>query len=225
MTNPLAVTKHQDIRPGIATAICAQRKWFLSQHGGFVNFHAQFFRRPNFLRARPGTLQMGKAPMTLDDVLRRKSGRLKMTIDVAGENKIAIALGTCPLTQKMKPCVGLGFAVQMEAMTIKAPGAPRIFVEPTRICQIVKRQSQLFEWWIGAPKPGVSTKIRQAGIDSHSGASRNRKGVTFSNYVCRYVKNVRQRLHLSFRMSFIRALNSTPLARKSYIRFCIQDLE
>src|SRR5438132_13040468 len=102
---------------------------------------------------------------------------LKMPVDIGGKDEGAGGHSLRPGKHDLKACVWLRGAVEIQTMSVKAPGQRRISREPARVRDRHEVQAELFIRRIGAPKSLRAAKIRQTRVDSHAGAGADQKSV------------------------------------------------
>ena len=78
------------------------------------------------MAARGQALQIVNRAVAFLDGSLVKSGFLKLSIDIACENRIPVQHGITPALQNLKPIMRLGCPVQIQAMPVKAPCAHRL---------------------------------------------------------------------------------------------------
>ena len=69
----------------------------------------------------------------------------------------------------------------MKAVSKEAPRQMRISAEPVRIRHLLESEIKLLKRWIRPPKAVNATKVRQSGIDAHSGARADQQSVSLAD--------------------------------------------
>ena len=84
-----------------------------------VNFDPQVRReRPNLLSALIHALEMQERAMAFGDRILRKTGSLKMSVGVGGEDEGGQVLFPCPFEKKRESVVRFGHAVEIEPVPV-----------------------------------------------------------------------------------------------------------
>eukprot|EP01136_Pigoraptor_vietnamica_P028151 Opistho-1_new@85360 len=174
MLNPRAVSEHQDIGPGQRAAARAKRQLFappptrggidLGQHAGGV---------PHEIGAGAGALEPVDGAVALEHVLLGEAGALELAVDVAGEDEGAPRQPLGPPAQDREAVMRNGLPVQRQAVTIEAPGEPRVGAERAGRGDLGEVHRGPAQCRIGLPAAGVAAEVRQAAVDAHAGAGGN----------------------------------------------------
>ena len=148
--------------------------------GFLVHFDPQVRgERPNLLPALIHALEMQERTMAFGDRILGETGSLEMSVDVGGEDKDGEVVFANPFEQKRESTVGVGFAIKIEPVPIKAPSQSGGFPEPTRVGHLFELDPELGQGRVGFPKSRGASKIRQSRIDPHSRPRANQEGFRF----------------------------------------------
>jgi hypothetical protein len=99
----------------------------------------------------------------LIDEIRVESRRLKLPVHIGREDEMTF-LFFRPTPEDFETLVRLGRAIEVETVTIEAPGQVWIGVESLGIGHLHEMEAQLSVRWIGLPESFLAPKIRQPGI-------------------------------------------------------------
>ena len=86
--------------------------------------------------------------------------------------------------QQIKPFVGCGVPVEIQAMPVESPRQARLAAEGFRVRHVLESQATLAEGRVGLPETLRSAKVRQAGIDPHAGAGGDDNSVRAGDGIC-----------------------------------------
>ena len=129
---PFPIGKHENIGAGQTSATRAGGQGIEGVKGFLVHFDPQVRReRPNLLSALIHALEVQEGAMAFGDRILGETGSLKMSVDVGGEDKGGQVLFADPFEQKGESAVGVGFAIKIEPVSVKAPSQSGGFPEPT----------------------------------------------------------------------------------------------
>ena len=100
--------------------------------------------------------------MAFVDGVRVEAGFLKLAIHVAGEPRVPVVHGLTPVLEDLEPDMGLGLAVEVEPVPIKAPGRCRMGAEGRRAGDAVEVHLLPAQSRIGLPEARLAPKARQS---------------------------------------------------------------
>ena len=86
------------------------------------------------------------------------------------KTKKALWCRYAPFTEDREPFVGLRLAVELESVTVEAPGHLGSLHEGDRSGCVNETQPRRPQCGVSFPKAFVASEIGKAGIDTHSGA-------------------------------------------------------
>src|SRR5436190_13473947 len=118
--------------------------------------------------------------MHLDDALGLEAGALEMAIDIRGVDKRAMLHPRRPSAQDRKASVRGCIPIEIEAMSIEAPGQLRGIAEPAWAGQGDEVKAELRVRRIRVPEPVIAAEIRHSGIDAHARAGADQQRVRAS---------------------------------------------
>src|SRR5579864_2738994 len=104
--NPVVVAEHQDVGARKGAAVRADRYVIDQLAGRCVDHGLKRFRRPHGVGADLRALENVNGPMAFGDPLIRKSGLLKLTVDVTGEHRCAVPHALRPTARSEERRVG-----------------------------------------------------------------------------------------------------------------------
>ncbi len=76
--------------------------------------------------------------MTLHNALGRKTGLLKMPIDIGREHPAAVRFSGTKLQEIIEASMRVGASIEIEAMSIEGPREMRIALKPGRIRHLLE---------------------------------------------------------------------------------------
>ncbi len=136
--NPVPVAEHQDIgsrhRPASGTA--RQRRQQAAIR--LVDVYAQVIGRPKVTAARVGTLEPVNRAVALHNPFIRETGLLEMTVHVAREHEGAALHPLSPCAEDAVAAVWNCASVEIEPVSVEAPGALRVMAKRDRVGDILE---------------------------------------------------------------------------------------
>lgn len=93
-----------------------------------------------------------------------------------------------PFTEDLKTRVRLRGAIEVQPMAVEAPGQRRIVLEPVRIGEGLKSQTQPGVRRIRLPESLGAPEVRQAGVHAHAGAGPDEQCIGRGNRICRFLQ-------------------------------------
>ncbi len=127
--------------------------------------------------------------MDFHDLVCGKTRALKMSIDIRSEHKSPLFHLFCPPAEDLKSGMRLRLAIQVQAMSIEAPGQGRIISKPTRIGQGNEIEAEFLVRRIGLPKALIAPEVRQTRIDSHAGAGADQESLSAQDHFRRVLQS------------------------------------
>ena len=175
--DPAPVAEHQDIGPRQPATGRAMR-WLIAQAAvAGVDFRLEIGGGPDSVAAPGRTLQVMDGAMHFADALGGETGLLELAVDVAGEYLGAVFFAGGELKQQAETGVRCSAPIEVEAVTVEAPGEPRVVLEGGGVGDRLEVDAGLAEGRIDAPETARPAKVRQAGIDAHAGAGGDQQRV------------------------------------------------
>ena len=104
--------------------------------------------------------------MALHNPLRRETGRVKVAVNIAGEDEAAQPTAFAPTPQNLEAGMRRGGAIEVQAMPEKSPGLLRVTAEPDGIGHFLEPPAA--KGRVRPPKALGTAKVGQSRIDSHA---------------------------------------------------------
>ncbi len=168
VVEPGEVAEHEDIRPCHSVAVRAGGE-MPGAHGPEVDIDL-FLVGPDGGAAGPQALQVMNGTVDFKDLLFSKTGLLKLSIDIGGDNKGGQLKVFDPVAEDSETGIGDGVTIKVGAVAVKAPGKGGIALKVGRIGSFDKGEAELTVGWIRVPEAFIAAEIRETGIDPHAGA-------------------------------------------------------
>ena len=179
-SNPLPVSKHQDIRSGGTSAGWAGRREGEKAAGRFIDLRSQAVGLPDIGAAGVQTLKEMDGSVTFDDPVFRKPCLLELSVHIACKNKKTPRKLFPEIQDLLKADVGISAPIEIQAVAIKSPRLPKIVPKGTRVRHVFKRQARPSQGGIGPPESMSSAKIRKSRINPHARSGSDHETVRLS---------------------------------------------
>jgi hypothetical protein len=105
--------------------------------------------------------------VAFDDPVTIEPGALELAVHVRCEDERPERWPSRQPQESKKPGVRAGRSIEVQAVSVEAPGQVWIVVEPTRIGQVDERQTELAIGRVGVLKSVIAAKVGQPRVDPH----------------------------------------------------------
>lgn len=133
---------------------------------------------PDVVATRLQTLQVVNGAVAFIDGAVREPGFLKLAVHIAGEHRPAVGLGLSPVFEDAEPGMGLGVAVEIEAVAVEAPGELGVAFKSRWTGYAGEFQACPGQCGIRLPEAFIATKVGQPGIHTHASACGDDEGIS-----------------------------------------------
>jgi len=174
---PPTVVEEQNVRAQHGTAGSTARKFAEGHACVVIRLHVERGCVGDVISTGLAALQMMDGTVALHDAPAIESGAVEVAVDIAGEHHTTVREALAYPAENLESLVGLGLAVEFQAMSVESPGQTRVGVEGAGIGDLGEVDDTFSEGRVGAPEALSSAEIGEAGVDAHAGTGTNDEAI------------------------------------------------